>query len=1152
MRLSNLFQSKKTLKNSVACHESKRRIARFETLERRELLALSTTTADYRSLVAASSLNQTEDSAIWVTSLDDVTNVNDGKITLREAIDYATQKLSTGETVSSTIKFSIGGTVTLSSSNQSLKVLSKSINIDASDVGGVTIQGKNSLLLYVFGGTAVSPASVSLTNLTLTNGQTTTANAKGSAIQLNQHCNLTASNCSIVNNTSTSGLGTGVYVGAGSLTLIDSLVMGNTSSSSQSIGGAVYVDSGVFTAINTTFANNSSGLGGAVYAKSGTVTLNGCTFRNNIASDGDGGAIYATATTLTVDGSGFTNNTSAESGGAIYVDGEEEISLNNVRFHNNSGVNGGAIYQDTESLSVENAVFSNNSATQNGGAIYMGLNSGAQITSGIFEQNTASINGGAIYSDGSLFLTLGEFSSNEAGKNGGAISSTYYYEIRDIDFDQNQAQNFGGAIYGKNEMSSWVLRVNVENSSAQEGAAIFNEGKLSVVDSTFSQNTALKNGGGLVNLGTLFLAQSEISNNTALGLNGAGGGILNYPNASITIACSKLSANTASDGSGGALANNGTAHLDSVTVDSNIAGEFGGGVYNGGTLTAANSDLSYNKANNGGALAVTYGSSVSLTSSTLWHNEAILNGGALYTYGSASFQSSTLSYNTASTASVAAYYCSEDATSTPSFDSSTVLTHNVANSEIQIKENRNIVLFDSENYELIENGIYFGDVTTIDDSIMKTVTIKNTSATSFKFSDFVVTSNSDSQIFEYFAATPENEKINLNESFILRPYESIYLTIVATPGKVGAKIMDLSWTTIAISDEERPLLEPAQFFAVQSIVNVTKQASISKSVTTLPDSDANISFNENGSFSLTLQKAPTENVIIYLKSSDAVELSTDVLLFTPSNYNVAQTITATINHDYYRNFGNIPSEIEIRPQIISSPASWNGTTCSSIELKVKEHIGFIDDNYVDLNEHATEGTTRWDLNNDGYADVISYGEPLWINSSVVLADKIVSMQTRNGVTTTKEFDAPVLDPVPSVQGDLTIFNTIPGMVRLSLESLNSVITNWRIDWGDGSGLSSSDATSMAQDFSHCYAEDGQYVVSIEIIDANNQGVGIWSSIGSVSINNIGTSSNAFVDAIEEFSELVDTSENPALISADLIAQSLLEQSRKHCFNNKRQ
>ena len=177
MRLPNILRSSKPSRRQ---HDSLRapfslRQSRLEKLESRDLLALAVTTADYRALAADSSLDGSETSAIWITSLEDVVNANDGKITLREALDYAAQNLSSGETVASTIRFSIGGKIALSSANQSLKILYKSVTVDASDVGGVTIQGNNSLLLYVFGGSTASPVSVTLKNLTFTGGKTTSS-----------------------------------------------------------------------------------------------------------------------------------------------------------------------------------------------------------------------------------------------------------------------------------------------------------------------------------------------------------------------------------------------------------------------------------------------------------------------------------------------------------------------------------------------------------------------------------------------------------------------------------------------------------------------------------------------------------------------------------------------------------------------------------------------------------------------------------------------------------------------------------------------------------------------------------------------------------------------------------------------------------------
>ena len=129
MRLSNLISPKKKPRQSKDAFRSSNatRRAQLEPLERRELLALAVTTADYRALVNADSLGSDEASSVWVTSLKDVTNVNDGEITFREALDYACQKLTSGETVASRIRFSVGGSITLSTSNQSLKILSKNI-----------------------------------------------------------------------------------------------------------------------------------------------------------------------------------------------------------------------------------------------------------------------------------------------------------------------------------------------------------------------------------------------------------------------------------------------------------------------------------------------------------------------------------------------------------------------------------------------------------------------------------------------------------------------------------------------------------------------------------------------------------------------------------------------------------------------------------------------------------------------------------------------------------------------------------------------------------------------------------------------------------------------------------------------------------------
>ena len=110
MRFSDHFKfwrsSRAVREKSSRPHRT--RVSRLETLETRDLLSLSTSSADYKALVKASSFEGADDSAIWVTTLGDVVNASDGKVSLREALDYAGQNLAAG-TVSSVIRFSVGG-----------------------------------------------------------------------------------------------------------------------------------------------------------------------------------------------------------------------------------------------------------------------------------------------------------------------------------------------------------------------------------------------------------------------------------------------------------------------------------------------------------------------------------------------------------------------------------------------------------------------------------------------------------------------------------------------------------------------------------------------------------------------------------------------------------------------------------------------------------------------------------------------------------------------------------------------------------------------------------------------------------------------------------------------------------------------------------
>jgi hypothetical protein len=143
------------------------------------------------------------------------------------------------------------------------------------------------------------------------------------------------------------------------------------------------------------------------------------------------------------------------------------------------------------------------------------------------------------------------------------------------------------------------------------GGGIENENgaTLTIANSTVSSNTAgsVGNpavlGGGIYNLGTLTIVNSTVSGNVAGGTSGGGGGIFN--NGPLTISNSTVSANTALTGAGvhnSDLAT--TVTITNSTFSGNAASAYGGACFNGGPMQIGNSTFSGNSARTGGGILV--------------------------------------------------------------------------------------------------------------------------------------------------------------------------------------------------------------------------------------------------------------------------------------------------------------------------------------------------------------------------------------------------------------------------------------------------------------------------------------------------------------------------------------------------------------------
>ncbi|MBK1640402.1 hypothetical protein CKO12_00585 [Chromatium okenii] len=215
-----------------------------------------------------------------------------------------------------------------------------------------------------------------------------------------------------------------------------------------------------------------------------------------------------------------------------------------------------------------------------------------------------SIQGGVIYTKGNGVLELENCTIQNTTSNAGAIyntSSDLY--LSDCTLQYNTA-SFGAGVFndsGTVRITNSTLKSNGSSAAGTGGGAIKNNaaGTVTIINSTLSGNQA-DIGGGIFNEGALSVENSTFSENKAINVsNQEGGAIYNESGATATVINSTFSANTAG-WIGGAISNVGTLTIKNSTFAENVAtsstSSKGGGIYNGtgGNLTVANSIISGN------------------------------------------------------------------------------------------------------------------------------------------------------------------------------------------------------------------------------------------------------------------------------------------------------------------------------------------------------------------------------------------------------------------------------------------------------------------------------------------------------------------------------------------------------------------------------
>ena len=169
---------------------------------------------------------------------------------------------------------------------------------------------------------------------------------------------------------------------------IDALVL--RQNEADNIGGAISVDNGKLTVLNSRFANNTAGEGGAIYANddfpsvgdgSASLVIRDSTFTGNTATEpgtGSAGAVYFddTVDSALISGSTFSGNVASFGGGAINAFGVQTGVArieNSTITGNTAGHAGGGIYVYNEydnPIEIVNSTVTGNVAGDTGGGLY--------------------------------------------------------------------------------------------------------------------------------------------------------------------------------------------------------------------------------------------------------------------------------------------------------------------------------------------------------------------------------------------------------------------------------------------------------------------------------------------------------------------------------------------------------------------------------------------------------------------------------------------------------------------------------------------------------------------------------------------------------------------------------------------------------------
>ena len=392
----------------------------------------------------------------------------------------------------------------------------------------------------------------------------------------------------------------------------------------------------------------------------------------NCRAGSRGGAIFVGKnSTLEVKGSAIFSS-SAERGGGVFASENSSFEvISSAVGGNAAGVDGGGVHALSSSTIElrEGASVSNNTAVRHGGGLYV-EETNLTVVSSAVDGNAAGVDGGGVHAILSSTVELREgasVSNNTVPDDGGGlyVAKGTTLKVINSSVDGNTAGasvrppclGWGGGVCALRDASVELREdasVKSNTATCMAGGLYVQDSKLTVISSAVDGNTASFNGGGVGAIrATMELREgASVSNNVAASDDGpypmTGGGLY-VQTSTLIVINSAVDSNTAGDLGGGmyAVVNAAVELREGASVSNNTAAAkhyhleqwklwpigLGGGLcVEESTLTVVSSAVDGNAAGvDGGGVSAVLSSTVELREgASVSNNTAAHNGGGLY------------------------------------------------------------------------------------------------------------------------------------------------------------------------------------------------------------------------------------------------------------------------------------------------------------------------------------------------------------------------------------------------------------------------------------------------------------------------------------------------------------------------------------------